>query len=150
MDIRIRQATGNDIEAVHQMEIQWAREDIVYGFVPTDANQLIKRLGPYFLVAEDGKDAFGFAYGSLRTSEHHDHLAVIPAGQRYFELDAMYVEPESRDRGVGGALLESLIAAARSDNIARFNVFTAAKDQERIIRFYRRHGFTPWGAQLFI
>ena len=49
-----------------------------------------------------------------------------------------YVAPASQGRGIGGALLEHLLASARGPLLV--GTWAAA---EWAIRFYRRHGFEP-------
>ena len=36
----------------------------------------------------------------------------------------------------------------RERGVAAFHVFTATRDIDRVLRFYRRHGFQPWGIQM--
>ena len=76
-------------------------------------------------------------------------LAVIPAQQRYFEVEDIYVRPEFRSRGIGGLLLGDLLRVAKEDGIERLSVYTATKDVDRVLRFYRDHGFESWFVRLF-
>ncbi len=62
---------------------------------------------------------------------------------------AIYVQPISGDRDIGGTLLEQIFAVAQQEGIQRFVVGTLSKDTNRIIKFYRSHGFTPWRIQFF-
>ena len=105
------------------------------------------KLGDFFLIADIDGSTVGFIYGSVRSSPG---LSVIPAGQQYLEIDAIYVIPEHRNQGIGSLLLDSLIKTAQQQGISRFNVFSATKDFDKITHFYRSHGFQPWGVQLVI
>jgi len=98
-------------------------------------------------VADEAGGLIGFGHGSEVLS---DGLAVIPAGERYLDVDALYVRADRRRAGLGGLILDELRALARADGIERAFVFTAAKDQHAIMRFYERHGLRPWGMQFFI
>ena len=142
----IRECTENDLNRICEMEKEWVDEDIMYGQVAADRQELLKRLGPYFLVAEDESGIVGFSYGSVRTSPG---FAVIPEGQQYFEIDEIYVAPESRSRGIGGVLLESLIDIARTNAVDKLLVYSATKDLERVLKFYRDHGFKNWHVQMY-
>ena len=145
-DVTIRQATSDDIDAVLELQARLDAEGIGYGYKPNTREFVAERLGPLFFVAETDDRIVGFAYGSLHTSEG---LAVTPAGERYLEVDDIYVAPDLRSEGIGGRLLERLLEAAHEDGVSRIHVFSASMDHDRVLRFYRRHGFTPWGVQLF-
>ena len=56
---------------------------------------------------------------------------------RWGYLGNMYVRPEHRDHGVGGALLDALIAHADEHQLERI----VLSPSERSIPFYRRAGF---------
>ena len=145
-DILIRKCTLRDIDVIHQLEKQWAEEDITYGQEPNPVEKLMDKLGEYFLVADVDNGVVGFICGSMHVSEG---LAVIPEGQGYLEIDDIYVRPEYRSQGVGGLLLESLLEIAKQQSIKRFSVYTATKNIDKIYNFYRSHGFQSWFIRLF-
>ena len=87
-----------------------------------------------FLVARDGDRAVGC--GAIRL--------IDPTTA---EAKRMYVEPDSRGRGVGWAVLTGLEAAARQLGVQRL-VLETGVHQEAAIVLYRRAGFTQidcWG-----
>ena len=145
-DILIRECTSADIRKVMELDKGWAAEDSTYGYVAESADGLANRLGPYFLVAEVQGSVVGFAYGSVHVSEG---MAVLPAGQTYFEVDAIYVANEHRDSGIGGMLLDGLLEATQQNSIERSLVYSATKDLDRILRFYRKHGFKNWYVRMY-
>jgi GNAT superfamily N-acetyltransferase len=59
------------------------------------------------------------------------------------------VRPDFRNSDIGGALLERVCEIARQAGIERFTVGTLSKETDRILKFYRSHGFTPWRIQFF-
>lgn len=61
-------------------------------------------------------------------------------GGRVVLLEDMVVDPMSRDKGVGSALLEYSIELARKNNCLRISLLTDA-DNEGAHRFYEKHGF---------
>ena len=142
----IRECTSTDIEKVMELDKGWAAEDSTYGYVAESAEELADRLGPYFLTAEVQGSIVGFAYGSVHVSEG---MAVLPAGQTYFEVDAIYVANEYRNSSTGGMLLNGLLEAARHNGIERSLVYSATKDLDRILGFYRRHGFKNWYVRMY-
>ena len=142
----IRAATAGDLDGVHQLQIEWSEEAITHGYVADSRENLSKKLGRYFLVAEVDGSVVGHVYGSASVSEG---LAVIPARERYLEIEDIYVTPKFRDKGIGSLLIDELLQAAREDGIETFSVYSSTKDVDRILRFYRSHGFESWYVQLF-
>ncbi len=143
----IRECTEDDLDAVSRLQQRWEAEDITHGLTAESREQLAERLGPYFFLAEADAAVEGYVFGSVLTSEGS---AVMPEGDRYLEVDEIYVRPESRGNGTGGMLLDRLLEVARRDGISRFSVYSATKDVDGILAFYRRHGFKTWYVRLFM
>jgi GNAT superfamily N-acetyltransferase len=76
-------------------------------------------------------------------------FAVFPAGTDYLEVEDLFVASGWRDAGIGTRLMERLFAEAQGQGVAASMVFSATKDLARIVRFYERLGYQPWGVQLF-
>jgi ribosomal protein S18 acetylase RimI-like enzyme len=148
--VLIRACIHNDIDGVVQLERQWEQEDIAYGdFNPMSRETFIaflERFPAYFLVAEHDRQLVGYIHGSVQRNKPVD---VIPEQEPYVEIENIYVRPDFRNGDIGGKLLERLFDVARQAGIQRFLVSTASKETEKILRFYRRHGFTPWSIHLF-
>lgn len=148
MSVSIQQATADDIDAICALYERIAEEAIVWGLVAASREKIGEQLGPLSFVAEGDGGVVGYAAGSLHTNDRR-YSAVTSVGERYLEVDDLCVAPEFRSQGIGGRLLEALIEAARTQGVTRVHVFSTTKDHDRILRFYRRHGFRPWGVQLF-
>lgn len=144
--VRIRVANKRDLDQVHRLQLQWADEDITHGYTADSRQNLSKMIGRYFLVAEVDGSVVGHVYGSARVSEG---LAVIPAGERYLEIEDIYVTPKFRANSIGGQLIDGLLQAAGEDGIETFSAYSSTKDADRILRFYRDHGFESWYVQFF-
>lgn len=59
--------------------------------------------------------------------------------RRFGDVQAVYVLPELRDRGVGAALLAAVLAEARGLGLEHVTVHSS----ERAVSLYRRVGFGP-------
>ena len=146
----IRTCTQDDIDAILSLERQWEQEEIAYGdFNPMTREAyvaILERFPEYFLVAESNGQVVGYIHAS---SDREKRVEVIPEREPYLEIEDIYVQPDFRDRDIGGQLLERIFEIARAAGIQRFVVGTLSKDTDRILKFYRSHGFTPWRIQFF-
>ncbi len=142
---RLRACTPNDIDGVIALERQWEQEDIAYGdFNPMSREAyvaILDRFPAYFLVAESDGQLVGYIHASV---QRNNPVEVIPAHEPYVAIEDIYVQPGYRDRDIGGALLERIFEVAWQEGIQRFIVGTLSKETDRILKFYRSHGFTPW------
>jgi len=147
---RIRACTPNDIDGVIALERQWEQEDIAYGdFNPMSREAyvaILDRFLAYFLVAESDGQLVGYIHASV---QRNNPVEVIPAHEPYVAIEDIYVQPGYRDRDIGGALLERIFEVAWQEGIQRFIVGTLSKETDRILKFYRSHGFTPWRIRFF-
>jgi ribosomal protein S18 acetylase RimI-like enzyme len=142
----IRPALESDVHPICLLQRRWAEEGNVYGLTSEPREQVEAALGPYFLVAEVRGAVIGFISGSAHVS---DGTAVIPAGESYLEIDNLYTSPEFRRQGVGGGLIEQLLARARQRGVAYALLYSAAKDIHGVLNFYERHQFRSWYIQMF-
>ncbi|MGE5672764.1 MAG: GNAT family N-acetyltransferase [Mycobacterium leprae] len=126
---------------VQALTAAFEAEGSCFGETAATEAELQAHLGPYFWVAEADGAVIGFAYGTVKTSEG---MAVIPAGQRYIEVDELYVLPAHRDGGVGGRLLDALLEQASADGVERSFIYSASRDWRRVTDFYGRHGYQMW------
>jgi GNAT superfamily N-acetyltransferase len=73
---------------------------------------------------------------------------VLPRGDGFAQLDALYVEPDAQGRGIGRRLTEHAVEAARGHGAIGLNLIANAN----ALGFYEKCGFqilaevqTPWG-----
>jgi GNAT superfamily N-acetyltransferase len=141
----IRPCRSEDIPAVVELAAMWAAEGSTHGQVPIPVETARSWLGGNFWVAQHDAVVVGFAYASL----HTDTLSIIPAGESYLKLEELYVLPGHRGRGVGGRLVERVIAEAAEHGVSHGWVYSSAKEWPRIVDFYQRHGFRMWFVGLY-
>ena len=65
---------------------------------------------------------------------------VFPVADGDLELRKMYLDPDTRGRGVGKALLERAVAFARAEGARRL-VLDTVEEMRAAIRFYEANGF---------
>jgi GNAT superfamily N-acetyltransferase len=149
--VTIRTCVEQDLDAVAELERQWEQEQVAYGdFNPLGPEGLLaalERFPTYFLVAERDDQLLGYIRGSWHQTAP---LAVLPPEGACLEIEDLYVRPDVREGGVGQDLLERLLTVARQAGVRRFMVGTLSTQTDKILRFYRRHGFRPWHIQFFM
>jgi N-acetylglutamate synthase-like GNAT family acetyltransferase len=143
----IRPFNPGDASAVRALAEAITKEDILYGQVAETTEDIAAFDPRFFFVAESGGGIVGCVAG--KEAKAHE-ICIMPEGERYLWVEAIYVGAGWRDGGLGTRLLDRMMAAAKEQGITRFRVYTAAKDFDRAVGFYRSHGFKPWYAELFI
>ncbi|QHW31636.1 GNAT family N-acetyltransferase [Paenibacillus rhizovicinus] len=146
MMLTIRQATQHDLPKVVECSQLWTAENITYGLGPNSEEGLRSSIGDYFWIAEVDSDVIGYITGSVHESEG---LAVIAAGERYLEIDEVYVHPEHRSGTIGHQLVDRLLQTAEGNGINRSIVNSASKQWREIVGFYEKHGFQMWFVQMY-
>ncbi len=147
--VHIRRCTSRDIDHILELDRQWEQEGIAFEFVPIrreDFISALERFPAYFLVAEVEGVIVGYVNGSVHSGRD---VAVIGEHERHLEVENIYVRADARDRHIGSRLLDRLLGAAEQEGVHRFLVTTVTKEMDRILHFYRGHGFKPWSVQLF-
>ncbi|PYF97269.1 L-amino acid N-acyltransferase YncA [Georgenia satyanarayanai] len=86
-----------------------------------------------------GDPAVGVALLTSRPNIWYDGPVLL--------LDELYVVPELRDRGIGTAIIERLVADATAEGVSLIEINVDEEDVDTR-RFYERHGFAtgtgPW------
>ena len=134
--MEIREATPADVPAILEMMRGFARfEELEQHFEATEERLRVALFGgdavAEALVAEDGAALSGYAiffpyFASFR-------------GQKGYYLEDLYVDPASRGKGVGGALLRRIAVKGRERGFERID-FQVLEWNEPAIRFYERLG----------
>jgi GNAT superfamily N-acetyltransferase len=94
----------------------------------------------WFLVATEESAVVGMASARALRGGHGTGL-VVPGG---CFISLLFVVPERWGGGIGGALLDAVLAEAKRRRYARIHLLTH-EDNERSHRLYRSRGFSPTG-----
>ena len=136
--INVRRAISADMDTLFLlMERQFAEHQIE--FEPAELRQAMHEmfvregLG-FFMIAHIREEVVGIAAISFAWTLEH-------CGQAAW-LDELYVLPEYRSRGIGGILLDSVIAEVRRAGCRAIDLEVEA-DHSRAEKLYLRKGFTP-------
>lgn len=134
MDVTIREAHPADALSVVQLVREMAEEEneetpVTEAYVA----QYLASPGSGILIAEAVGQAAGLLSYTLRPSLFHAATACL--------IELLAVRKDARSRGVGGALIQELLARTRALGCAEVSVSTMP-DNAGAIRFYREHGLT--------
>ena len=142
--IQIRPAKPEDMPALLALSQEWAAEGITYGYSPTGREAFA---GYRCWVAEADGEVVGYAGGEVDTARRN--IEIQQAGERYFELEELYVCPACRGRGVGQLLLARVEEDARREGLAQLMLNAANRDHAPLLCFYLREGMTPHSFRMF-
>ena len=145
----VRAATLDDVPHVRRLEEQWVQNGDIIALVATPVRLLERYVGGgCFLVVEQARETVGFVCAESKRNEG-SMSAVVPGGQWYLDIDGLYVLPAHRSAGAGSQLLDATVGWAKRHNVRYLTAFTATREIDRVLRFYRSCGFETWGVQLF-
>lgn len=131
MEIGIDDPRADDVRALLAIHLGFARTvtPAEYSFA-LDVEQLIERAVTFFS-ARDAGTLIGVA-ALKRIDGHHA------------ELKSMHTRESERGRGVGGALVDHILAFARREGYRQVSLETGATDEfVAARRLYARAGFRP-------
>lgn len=132
---RIRRADPSDAERIAEMLHAFNTEfDTETPGVEVLAERLRTLLGGTSTFAVlGGEPATGVALVTLRPNVWSDGPVAL--------LDEMYVEPDQRGSGIGGAILQRMVEICRELGVAAIEINVDESDAGAM-RFYERHGFS--------
>ncbi len=134
--VEIAAATRQDVPLILRFIRELAEYERLTDSVTTSPELLEEQLfgsppAAEVLIAREGDEPVGFAV--------YFHNFSTFVGRRGLYLEDLYVRPERRGRGVGGALLRRLAAIAVERGCGRFE-WSVLDWNEPAIRFYRSLG----------
>jgi GNAT superfamily N-acetyltransferase len=138
--IRIKQATVEDIPKVSPLLAQFFEEDgfdVAFKDLPTAIAAMLNDPNSAIFVALHGTEAIGVA--TVTTTSQGLEF------ERYSELEDLYVIPEARQTGVGGALIDQVKQWCQQRNcrVLAIVVTSDAQATRNLIAYYQKYGFQP-------
>ncbi|MCL5996588.1 MAG: GNAT family N-acetyltransferase [Chloroflexi bacterium] len=145
---RYRKGFVSDAPAVLALADQWANEMITIGYEYTERTQAAyeARVNDYLWVAEYRGRVIGYTCGVVKVS---GGPGLIAAGERFLDIQEVYLHPDHRDRGVGHQLLQHQMQEAEAHGVTRAIVGSSNKDWRRTVAFYEALGFHMWAVTLY-
>jgi L-amino acid N-acyltransferase YncA len=139
----IRPASPDDIDAVSEIYAHHVRTGVAtFELTPPDRSEWLRRLravtadGLPFLTATLDGDVAGYAYCSpWKTRPAYRHTVE----------DSVYVAPHAVGRGVGGRLLDALLAECSRSGIREVIAVIVDADGAASLALHRNRGFADAG-----
>lgn len=145
MGASVRQAAEGDLPGVAELCRVWESEGITRHYRADRVEELRKRLGECFLVAELNGRVIGFVIGEIRSTANNEFVeGVLDTAPLYLEVQDLYVSPGHRGQGVGTTLMRRLLEVARGRGVEDSLVYSANRDYVRTARFYEKFGYDMW------
>lgn len=139
-DIVCRPAQPHELAAVAEFRWRWVQE--LYGTPDTMLDEFVPRFVAWAREAESSHRCMvmvrddvviGMAWLAITQRVPHPRTFERMSG----DVQCTYVVPEERDRGLGGELIEAVLAWARDLGLERVTVHSS----DRAVSAYSRHGF---------
>lgn len=146
MEAHLRRASAEDTPAIAALRRAWAEEQ---AGSPIEDGDFEDELAEWFLreqhqrvtwLAEVGDRPVGMVNLAIftRMPKPRSRGATGPA-RRWGYVANVYVDPGLRNRGIGRALLDEVVAHAEAAGLARL----VLSPSQRSVSFYERAGFGP-------
>jgi GNAT superfamily N-acetyltransferase len=100
----------------------------------------LRNSASWFLLANEGPALVGMACAEALRAE--DGAGPVIPGACFLNL--LFVVPERWGEGIGGVILDAVLAEAKRRHYSRVHLWTH-EDNERSHRLYRSRGFSPTG-----
>lgn len=139
----VRPAEPEDVDAIGAIYAHHVRTGVAtFELEPPGRDELLRRMAavtdaglPYLVAVADGQVA-GYAYCAPWKSRR---------AYRFTVEDSVYVAPDAASRGVGGALLDSLLDECAQVGIRQVIAVIVDADAAASLALHRRRGFTDAG-----
>lgn len=142
--VTIRPGKPEDLPELLALSAQWAEEEITYGYAangPEDFQDY-----RVWAAELDGR-VIGYAAGQMETAKHDS--SIQKAGDRWFELEELYVAARYRSEGIGGLLLHRLEEELRLEGVGRLMLTAANRDSQKLLRFYLEDDMMGYSFRMF-
>jgi len=140
--MKIRKATIKDARKIMNLEKEWVEEGISWGVETTSKKEMIKDLkkGIWYIAEINGR-AVAYASGQIAKADEGVNWADLRKGQKYGNIEQIYVKRKYRKRGIGKKLTQKYLDYFKKEKVKIVKLKAVSKNLRRLIDFYERLGF---------
>lgn len=143
-EVVLRPGEARDLPTLLALSAEWAEEGLTYGYYANSEKEFLEYRS---WVAERGGVVIGYAAGQMETAQRDS--SIQKAGDRWFELEELYVTRGERKQGIGKQLLEYLEEDLCREGCRRLMLSGANREQDPLMRFYTRHQYKTYSFRMF-
>jgi len=148
--MQVRIATIDDITQIKKLEEKWIEEGISRFMKKDDLKTLKKAIKKNQLFIAENKDRIvGYAKIIVQKSKKTLKIYNLRKGQRYVDIDSIFILKSYRRKGVGKKLLGIIDDFARFNKIKLIILSADNINVKGIINFYKKQGFKTHFVRMF-
>lgn len=149
MSVTYKQFENHYAKSVANLQKQWHDEDITYGFIADNEDEILAYDKEYFYIALDGETVVGYVTGEVMTNNKDNYMNVFPMNIEYLQVNDLYITPTYRSKSIGAEFLTIVEEKAKRNGIEHIFLSSATIDAEAVRRFYEKNGFKIWTTMFF-
>jgi len=147
----ILKATRKDYKELYSLNKEWFDEKISPKTIDWSENQFFRQLDrSTTYVAKDKDGIIGFIMMKSRIAKEDDAMHNVIKGEKYIDLDSMFVKRKFRNKGVGTKLLKHAIKEVKRVGYKRIILSADSKKMNKLVKFYEKQGFETLFVRLML
>lgn len=143
-EVILRPGEERDLPMLLALSAEWAGENLTYGYYANSEKEFLEYRS---WVAERDGVIVGYAAGQMETAQRDS--SIQKAGDRWFELEELYVTLGQRNLGIGKRLLECLEEELRREGCRRLMLSGANRKHDPLMRFYTQNQYKTYSFRMF-
>jgi len=142
--VEIRKAKISDANEIFKLEKEWKKENISWGIFlsKTRKKEIIKEIkNEIWYIAENNKKIIGYINGKIIKAKGIKPAFEIKKGEKYAELNAVYVLKKFRGKKIGDLLIKKLFEDFQNQKIKTIKLKAVSKNTLGLVEYYKKFGF---------
>lgn len=143
-NVEVRFNKEFEVENIAKLSEQFSKENSCNGII-ADSAQYFKNKKVVVAIKEN--QIIGYCHGEIEIEEKNRSFAA--KGDKYFDLEEVYVLPEYRKLGIGQELFNFIENFAKENNCKTIRLNAVSKDYKKLLSLYiDKLNMTFWSAFL--